>query len=32
MKAELSGKIMTEFVALKPKTCSYLINVGSEYK
>ena len=24
MKDNLGGKIMTEFVALRPKTCSYL--------
>ena len=26
VKDELGGKIMTEFVALRPKTCSYLMN------
>ena len=28
MKNELGGKIMTEFVPLRPKTCSYLIDDG----
>ena len=28
MKDELGGNIMTEFVALRPKTCSYLIDDG----
>ena len=32
MKDELDGKIMTEFVALKPKTCSYLTNDSDENK
>ena len=30
MKDELGGKIMREFVALKPKTCSYLIDRNDE--
>ena len=29
MKDELEGKIMIEFVALKPKTYSYLLNDGN---
>ena len=32
MKDELGGKIMTEYVALKPKTYSYLINDCEEVK
>ena len=32
MKHELGGKIMTEFVALRPKTCSYLMDDDSEVK
>ena len=32
MKDELDGKIMTEFVALKPKTCSYLTDDSDENK
>ena len=32
MKHELGGKIMTEFVALRPKTCSYLMHDDSEVK
>ena len=29
MKDQLGGKIMTEFVALRPKTCSYLMDDGN---
>ena len=32
MKYELSGKFMTKFVGLRAKTCSYLIDDGSEDK
>ena len=32
MKDGLGGKIITEFVALRPKACSYLIDDGNEYK
>ena len=32
MKDEIGGKIMIEFVALKPKTYSYLMDGGSEHK
>ena len=32
MKDELGGKITTEFVTLRPKTCSYLTDDGKEDK
>ena len=32
MKVELGGKIMTKFVGLRGKSCSYLIDDGSEDK
>ena len=32
MKDELGGKIMTKFVGLRAKTCSYLIDGSSEDK
>ena len=32
MKDELGGKIVTEFAALKPKTCSYLMDDGNSNK
>ena len=31
-KDELGGKIITEVVAIRPKTCAYLIDDGSEHK
>ena len=32
MKDGLGEKIITEFVALRPKACSYLIDDGNKYK
>ena len=32
MKDKLLGKIITESVGLRPKTCSYLIDDGSSEK
>ena len=32
MKDQLGGKIMTKFVGFRAKTCSYLIDAGSEDK
>ena len=32
MKDELDGKIMTRFVGIRAKTCSYLTNDSSEDK
>ena len=32
MKDELGGKVMTEFVALRPKSHSYLIDDGNSDK
>ena len=32
MSDELGGKIMTEFAALRPKICYYLIDDGNSYK
>ena len=31
-KDELCGKVVTKFVRIRPKTCSYLIDVGTEDK
>ena len=32
MKDEIGGKILNEFLRLRVKTCSYLIDEGNEYK
>ena len=32
MREEVGGKIMTEFVALRPKTYSYLMDIGNRDK
>ena len=32
MKDELGGKVMEEFIALRPKTFSYLMDDGNNYK